>query len=368
LLTVIVWIAVAVAAAYQILAIAAALAHRSKSRDTVPTLAVPVSVLKPVRGAESGFEPAVRANASQEYFDFELLFGIREGDPAEPIVRRVSAEFPAGRVVLVQVETKRPNRKVGSLIDLEQQAMGDILVVADADIAPPPLYLQRVVGLLADPSIGLVTCLYRARSTSWRGRFEALGVSTDFAPGAMAAPLVGVNEFGLGATLALRRSDLDRIGGFESIADYLADDYQLGRFIHRLGLRCVLSDVVVETALSADSWRAVWQRQVRWARTIRLSRPGGYAGLPMANATLWAVFAALAGHWWAAAGLLGLRLVMAVIAGWTVLRDPAVPRLLWLVPLRDLFGAAVWVVGLFGRRVEWAGLKLRLSRDGKILS
>jgi hypothetical protein len=88
----------------------------------------------------------------------------------------------------------------------------------------------------------------------------------------------------------------------------------------------------------------------------------------VANATLWAVFAALAGHWWAAAGLLALRLVMAVIAGWTVLRDPAVPRLLWLVPLRDLFGAAVWVVGLFGRRVEWAGLKLRLSRDGKILS
>lgn len=331
-------------------------------------LRVPVSVLKPVRGAEPGFEQAARANASQQYFDFELLFGVREGDPAESIIERVSKEFPAGRVALVRVTTKRPNRKVGSLIDLERQAKGDILVVADADIAPPPLYLQRVAGLLADSSVGLVTCIYRARATSLPGRFEALGVSTDFAPGAMVAPFAGVDEFALGATVALRRSDLERIGGFESVAGYLADDYQLGRRIHQLGLRCVLSDMVVETSIGSESWQVVWRHQLRWARTIRLSRPGGYAGLPIANATLWALFAALAGDWVAAAGLLALRLIMALVAGWMIVRDPSVPQLLWLVPLRDLFGAVVWVAGLFGRTVEWGGSTLRLSRDGKILS
>lgn len=364
----IVWIVSAIAAGYQLVAIAAALAHRRKSRQAVPAVVTPVSILKPVRGAEPGFEEAVRANASQSYPDFEVLFGIEQGDPAEAVIQRIAREFPAGRIGLVRVSTIPPNRKVGALIDLARQAMGDVIVVADADVIPPPLYLRRVAGLLADASTGLVTCVYRARSKSWPGRFEALGVSTDFAPGAMVAPFAGVDEFALGATMALRRADLERIGGFESVADYLADDYQLGHRIRQLGLRCVLSDVIVETSLSPHSWSAVWRHQLRWARTIRVSRPGGYAGLPVANATLWAAFAACVGHWWTAAGLLVLRLAMAFTAGRVVLRDPAVPKLLWLVPARDLFGAAVWAAGLFGNTVEWGGSKLRLTRDGRIVS
>jgi ceramide glucosyltransferase len=363
----IVSIVTAIAAGYQIVAIAAALAHRRKSRQAVPTVVTPVSILKPVRGVEPGFEDAIRANASQSYPDFEVLFGVTQGDPAEPVIQQISREFPAARIGLVRVSTITPNRKVGALIDLARQAMGDIIVIADADVIPPPLYLRQIAGLLANASTGLVTCVYRARSRSRAGSFEALGVSTDFAPGAMVAPFAGVDEFALGATMALRRADLERIGGFESIADYLADDYQLGHRIRQLGLRCVLSDVIVETSLNPASWSAVWRHQLRWARTIRVSRPGGYAGLPVANATLWAVFAACAGRWWIAAGLLVLRLTMALIAGWMVLGDQAVPKLLWLVPARDLFGAAVWAAGLFGHTVEWGGSKLRLTRDGRIV-
>ncbi len=357
----------AAAAAYQALAIAAALAHRRKARQCVPAVVTPVSVLKPVRGIEPGLEEAVRANASQSYSDFEVLFGVEPGDPAEAVIQRISREFPPGRIGLVRVSTRTPNRKVGALIDLAQQAMGDVIVVADADVIPPPLYLRRVAGLLADASAGLVTCVYRARWRSWPGRFEALGVSTDFAPSAMAAPWMGVDEFALGATMALRRADLERIGGFESIQDYLADDYQLGCRIRRLGLRCVLSDVIVETSLNPGSWSAVWRHQLRWARTIRVSRRAGYVGLPLANGSLWALLAALAGRWWIAAGLLLLRLAMALIAGRAVLGDPAVPKSLWLVPARDLFGAAVWIAGLFGSTVEWGGSRLRLTRDGRIL-
>src|SRR5579885_1373281 len=167
----------AAAAAYQALAIAAALAHRRKASQCVPAVVTPVSVLKPVRGIEPGLEEAVRANASQSYPDFEVLFGVEPGDPAEAVIQRISREFPPGRIGLVRVSTRTPNRKVGALIDLAQQAMGDVIVVADADVIPPPLYLRRVVGLLADASAGLVTCVYprdgvpgRDASRRWASR------------------------------------------------------------------------------------------------------------------------------------------------------------------------------------------------------
>ena len=213
--------------------------------------------------------------------------------------------------------------------------------------------------------MGLVTCLYRPVGDTFAARFEGLGVATDFAPSALVARLVGVDEFAMGSTLAFRRVDLDRIGGFAAVADYLADDYQLGHRIHALGLKCVLSDVVVETHLGGG-WRQVWAHQVRWARTIRVSRFGGYLGLPVTNATLWAVVCALFGRFDLAAALLGLRLVMAFAAGWRVLRSRDVLFLWWLVPVRDLFGFAVWVAGLFGNSVMWRGQRLVLDREGRI--
>jgi ceramide glucosyltransferase len=190
-------------------------------------------------------------------------------------------------------------------------------------------------------------------------------VATDFAPSAMVARLLGVDEFAMGSTLAFRRVDLDRIGGFAAVAGYLADDYQVGQRIHALGLKCVLSDVVVETHLGGG-WRQVWQHQVRWARTIRVSRFGGYLGLPITNATLWAVVAMTVGRLDLGAELLLIRLVMAFASGWGVLRSRDVLYLWWLVPARDLFGFAVWFVGLFGDSVVWRGQRLRLDRDGRI--
>src|SRR5579863_10142702 len=180
-------------------------------------------------------------------------------------------------------------------MDLAAAAKNPILVVNDADIRVEPDYLTRVTAPLADARVGLVTCLYRPVGDTLAARFEGLGVATDFAPSALVARLLGVDEFAMGSTLAFRRSDLERIGGFAAVADYLADDYQVGHRIHALGLKCVLSDVVVETHLGGG-WPQIWAHQVRWARTIRVSRFGGYVGLPIANATLWAAAAAAFGR------------------------------------------------------------------------
>jgi ceramide glucosyltransferase len=177
--------------------------------------------------------------------------------------------------------------------------------------------------------------------------------------------MVGVDEFAMGSTMAFRRADLEKIGGFAAIADYLADDYQLGHRLHALGLKCVLSEVIVETHLGGN-WREVWRHQLRWARTIRVSRFSGYLGLPVTYATLWAVIAAACGRFEIALALLIVRILMAMESGWFVMRSRDVLRLWWAIPLRDLFGAAVWITALFGNSVVWRGSTLRLDREGRI--
>ena len=334
-------------AAYQIFAIIACLFGRGQEPGA---RSQKVSILKPVSGAGGNLREAL---ASHSLLDAELLCGVSNiDDPAVAVIR----EFPKARLVVCSTVT--PNAKVGVLIDLVKAATHDTIIVNDSDICVPPDYL-RVTGPLADLAIGLVTCLYRAVGDTFPARFEALGVATDFAPSARVARLVGVDEFAMGSTLAFRRADLERIGGFEGFSDYLADDYQLGHRLHALGLKCVLSDVMVETHLGGN-WHDVWQHQVRWARTIRVSKFWGYLGLPVTFATFWAL---VCGSWPIGLALLAVRMTMALIAG---KKDAA--RMFLLIPARDLFGVAVWVAALFGNTVVWRGRKLRLDREGRIIS
>lgn len=348
----------ALAAAYQLVAILACLL-RKRSRETRGGSQEAVSVLKPLRGVDAGLREAIASHVALKG-EFELLCGVSSlDDPAVAVVR----EFP--RVRVVECHTKTPNGKVGLLIDLAAAAKNPIVVVNDADIRVGPDYLERVTAPLSDPTVGLVTCLYRAHGDSLPARFEALGVSIEFAPSTLVARLVGVDEFALGSTLAFRRVDLDRIGGFATVADYLADDYQLGHRLHALGLKCVLSEVIVDTHLGG-AWLDVWRHQLRWARTIRVSKFAGYLGLPVTYATLWAVVAGVFGRWDLAAMLLAVRMIMAMQAGWFVMRSRDVLRLWWAIPLRDLFGVAVWAVALFGNSVVWRGERLHLDGEGRI--
>jgi len=356
----------AAAATYQAMALYAAL-RRLRLAELAPAVLPPISILKPVCGLDPGFHEAIRSHLTQDYPEYEILFGA--ADPADPAlveVRRLMSEFPDRPVRIIHGFTAAPNRKAGVLAGLARAARHPLLVVNDSDIHVPRDYLRRIVAPLEDPSVGVVTCLYRACSAHWPGRWEAIGIAADFAPSVLVAPYAGVREFGLGATLAFRAPDLEAIGGFEALAEYLADDYQLASRIVRLGRKAVLAKVTVETRLAGRAWGEIWRRQVRWARTIRLTRPGGYAGLPLANASLWSLAAAAAGLWWAALPLLALRIAAGVTVGWRILGSRDVRRHFYLIPLRDLWGAAVWAAGLFGGTVEWRGSRLHLTRDGRI--
>jgi ceramide glucosyltransferase len=366
----VIWLAIpaiAAAAYYCLVMIAAARWRPPRATGPAPSLP-PLSILKPVHGRDPRFYEAILSHAAQVYPEFEILFGVNTpDDPALQDIARLQAEFPALPIQVAIVPTLAPNAKVGVLAELARRARYSVFLVNDSDIAVEPGYLRAVTAPLDRPGIGLVTCLYRAGAESWASRFEALGIATEFAPSVLVARLLGVAEFALGSTMVFRAEVLQRIGGFAAIANYLADDYQLGRRISQLGLRIEFAPVVVETHLGGGSWAQVWRHQLRWSRTIRVSRSSGYYGYVVTHATLWGLVALAAHQWQVGMLALGVRVVAGVWVGAGILGDRKVRRDFWLIPLRDLFGFAVWAAGIFGDTVQWRDRQLKLRPDGRIV-
>ncbi len=365
------WLVFFPAAAYQVLAIVAALTHLIKRRfRTAESYFRPgVSVLKPLHGIDPNTFAAFISQLSQNYPEFEVLFGANEENDAAALeVRRLQREFPDAPARLIIGGEATPNRKVGVLMNLARHARYSVWVINDSDIKVTPEYLNTVVAPLADQSIGVVTCPYRVRAHNVPAAWEALGIATDFMPSTFVAQMLGVREFGLGSTLAFRADDLERVGGFGAIADYLADDYQLAKRITALGKRALLSTFTVETSLAGASWTGVWNHQLRWARTIRFSKGPGYAGLPITHAGAWALAAIACGAWIPAALLLGLRWISALIAGGLVLRSQLAATLCWLAPVWDLYAFCIWVASYAGRTVRWRDRALSIGDDGRIRS
>ena len=361
------WAAPALAAAaYYLLAIVAAFRWRKPAPAGAPL--PPVSVLKPMYGKEPGLYEALRSHAAQDYPEFEILFGMQDpADPAVGEIERLRAEFPEARLRIVVVpKPKAPNAKAAVLEELAHHAHHELLVVSDDDILVQPGYLRAVVEPFRSEKTGLVTCLYRAPARTPASLLEALGIATEFAPSVLVARLVGVVDFALGSTMALRAATLREVGGFRPLGDFLADDYQLGRHIATRGYRIEFASVIVETGAGASSWSQVWRHQLRWSRTIRVSRPGGYYGSVITHATIWALVAIAAGQLWAGIAALALRIAAGFLVGGVLLQDKIIWRWFWLMPIRDLFGFAVWLGGCFGSTVYWRGRKLRLRRDGRI--
>jgi ceramide glucosyltransferase len=365
----VIWLAIPAIAAtvYYLLVIIAAARWRPARSAPAARSCEPLSILKPVHGRDPRFYEAILSHAAQDYPEFEILFGVNTPhDPALQDIERLRREFPGRRIEVAIIPTTAPNAKVGVLAELARRARHSVLLVNDSDIVVEPGYLRAVTAPLADPGVGMVTCLYRAGAGSWASRFEALGIATEFAPSVMVARLLGVVDFALGSTMVFRTGALERIGGFAAIDNYLADDYQLGRRIAQLGYRIEFAPVVVETDLGGGSWAQTWRHQLRWSRTIRVSRSSGYYGYVVTHATLWGLVALAAHQWLAGAAALAIRILAGVWVGAGTLGDRKVMRNFWLIPLRDLFGFAVWAAGIFGDTVQWRDRKLKLRPDGRI--
>jgi len=335
----------------------------------------PVSILKPLKGTDPDIYESFRSHCLQDYpAEYEIIFGVSDpDDPAIASVQKLQREFPHRAIRLVVAPNKLgANVKVSNLVQMLPSARYEHLIVNDSDIHVEPDYLRRVITPLMDSHVGMVTCLYRGVAASTLGsRLESLGISTDFCAGVLAARLLeGGLHFGLGSTMAFRRPDLELTGGFRAIVDFLSDDYQLGHRIAGLGLQVVLSDVVVETHLPAYDIPGFLAHQLRWARSVRDSRAGGYIGLVTTYGLMWSLLALITAHaapWsWAVVYVtLLLRLTVAPVVGKSVLHDRQLTRHLWLLPLHDLARVAVWVASFAGHTVTWRGDRFHL-KNGRL--
>ena len=339
-----------------------------------PTLP-PVSILKPLKGIDPNIYESFRSHCLQDYPECEIVFGVSDAaDPAVLAVQRLQQEFTSRAIRLVVCPNiLGANVKVSNLAQMLEVAHHQYLMVNDSDIQVEADYLRRVMAPLTDEGVGMVTCLYRGVAELTLGsRLESLGISTDFCAGVLVARLLeGGVRFGLGSTLAFRRSDLERIGGFRSLVDFLADDYELGRRIAGLGLQIVLSDVVVETHLPKYDLSGFLAHQIRWARGVRDSRKGGYVGLVSTFGLMWAVVNLIVSHaepwsWATLGGVALLRFAVALAVGKGVLQDRRLLKNLWLLPVRDLVAVFVWVASFAGHTVTWRGDRFEL-KDGRLV-
>ena len=358
-----------------------------------------VSLLKPLKGCDDTTADSLRSWFNQDYpGPMQILFGVAEADdPVCKIVRQLIAENPKSDAQLVVCENLAgANAKVAKLDQLEKPAKHDLILVSDADVRVPPDFLTNVVQPLRNQNVKLVNCFYRlANPATTAMQWEAVAINADFWSQVLQSQTLKPLDFALGAVMLIRRKALDEMGGFSSLADCLADDYQLGHRLAKNGHRIALCPVVVDCWDAPANWSDVWKHQLRWARTIRVCQPLPYFFSILSNVTLWPLLwlvsefftclpSILPGprmddfRFFAAKILLldGVCVVVALVLFRIILAQNLQRRFtperklvspFWMVPVKDLLHVAIWIGAFAGNTVEWRGRKMKLRRDGTLI-
>jgi ceramide glucosyltransferase len=360
---------------YYITAILAAVRFFRRERaKQLAAFTPPVSLLKPVRGVDFGSYENFASFCEQDYPEYEILFCVNEmSDAAVPVVEKVMKDFPGRRIrIFSSAPQIGSNRKVNNLALLTREAKYEILLQTDGDVRVGPNYIRELVAPFADSEVGVASCFYRAiaQKNFW-AEFEAVGTASDYFAGVLVAEWKEGITFALGASVATTKSWLAKVGGYESIANLLADDYELGNRVHRADGKVLLCREPVWTMYPAQGAKGFWDHQVRWAKTTRLCRPGSFIGLLFTHGLPWALLAAAVAPsaWIAGSYLLAyllLRFAMAWVVGIWGVNDDVLRRRFWLIPLRDLFSFAVWLAAFGSKRVTWGGLEY-VTKDGKMM-
>jgi ceramide glucosyltransferase len=355
---------------YYLVAIFAALRFfRERRARRIAEFAPPVSLLKPVHGVDFATRINFESFCTQDYPNYQILFCVNDlEDPAVPLVQQLIKDFPDCSIQLLSSAPKiGSNQKVNNLVLLAREAKHEIIVQSDGDVRVSPRYLKNVVAEFADKKVGVVSCFYRgvAERNCW-AEVEAVGAASDFFAGALVANLPGEVTFALGASVVTTKTWLAKIGGYEALADLLADDYEIGNRTHKAGGKVLLSREAVWTMYPAQTLKSFWQHQVRWARTVRMVRPASFFGLVVTHGLPWCVFAALvAPSAVAGAGFLGAYLILRLLMAWVVgvwgVGDEVLRKKLWLVPVRDAIHFGVWMAGFVSNRVMWGGVEYAIE-------
>jgi ceramide glucosyltransferase len=358
---------------YQLYSLVAVIAFFA--RENPPTgCQPPMTIIKPLKGADEGLYENLASFCCQRYPQFQLVLAVASpDDPAVAVVRRLQNRFLSVDITLVINDASYgANLKVANLINACNVARYNIVAISDSDVRVETDYLTRLASYFADPGVGLVTNLYRnSAAATPAAALEALGFTLEMVPNVIVAERLEGLTFALGASMACRRQAIDAIGGLQVLADYLADDYQLGNRIAKAGWQVVLSPHFVESVSAGESILTVLARQLRWCRTMRVSRPGGYFASVVKEplTAVIAVFAVCGTSPPAAAAVVGLylvRIVAALLLSRLIVKDRLLPLYLWLLPLRDLASNATWLLAFCGNRVSWRGDRFRIRAGGKM--
>lgn len=340
------------------------------NRDFYP----PVTILTPICGLEWELEASLISFCQQDYPCYQIIFCLQnQSDPCLNLLKKIKHKFPNLDInIVTNPQAIGNNLKISNLANALAIAKYSILVIADSDIQVKSNYLQQIVAPLQDNYVGLVTCLYTSLTKGFLAAFEALEISTQFHPRVLTARKIEGIKYAFGSTIVIRKQILEEIGGFLVIADYLADDYQLGNLVAKLGYRVILSDYLVAHRLADVTLESFFQRQSRWAKCIRVERFWGYLGLIFTQGTvisLGLVFASGGSLWsWGICLITWMiRMLMAGIVGVKLLEDQVAKKYLILVPLRDIVSFLVWAYNLVGNTVNWRDYKFELVKGGKLI-
>lgn len=344
--------------------------HYLSVRPPELRVAAPISILKPLSGVDEGLDQNLRSFFEQDYPDYELLFAVRgPQDPAIAFVDGLRSEYPCVRArLIVTGEPPYPNAKVYSLDRMLTEARNELLVMSDSDVRVKPDMLRTVAAEFQDQRLGLATCPYRAApGRGFWSELEAIGMNTEFLGGILVARVVEGMKFAVGPSIVARKAALLSFGGFNRLKDYLAEDFVMGKLASEHGWRVSLSSYVIEHRIGSQGFRENLRHRLRWARSTRRSRPGGYIGQLFTNPLpLALLLIALKPGWWPVLALTVLFRALAAwaVAGW-VLHDPLTARRWWLVPVQDAVSFLFWLAGFFGNTIEWRGRPYRLRADGR---
>jgi ceramide glucosyltransferase len=359
---------------YYCYAIYAALRFFSQAPQIEPDFHPPITILKPICGLDIDTYENFASFCQQDYPEYQIIFAVRDSlDPSVEVVEKIIHDFPEIDIHLVVSDrTIGTNLKVSNLANAEAKAKYPLLLLADSDVRVGPDYLRRVIQPMKDPAVGVVTCLYRPLVRGWVAIFEAVGISTEYQSGVLVARSLEGMKFALGPTIAIRKTVLETIGGFLAIADYLADDFQLGYLPSQAGYKVVLSDYVIDHVIATESFNDLLHRQARWDYCTRVSRPWGYVGLIFTHGTATSLLFLLTTlgstfGWAVLTATWSIRLIMAWIIGVRCLRDTVAGKFLWLVPLRDLMSFALWCYCFVGNTFKWRGQQMKLIKGGKLV-
>lgn len=344
---------------------------RTIRADRLPVPDEAVTLLKPLFGAEPRLAENLATFVDQHWdAPIQLVAGIQRGDdPASAALATLRGRNDAARIVLVSNPRRHgANAKVGNLINMMAATDNDILILSDSDMVAPADYLRRVTQALAQPGVGAVTCVYRGRGDAgfW-SMIGAAGLSYQFLPNVLASIAIDAGDVCMGSTIALRRSTLDRIGGFERFADILADDHAIGAAVREIGLDVAIAPIVVTHASTERSFLALARHELRWAATLRDLNPAGFVGMiammPVPFAVLSLIFEP--GLW--TAMLLASAIAARMVAAHGIdrmVRARTAPLI--LLPVRDLLSFGICVASYFVRKVDWRGERLRMAAEGRI--